>query len=158
MAEKTSKPSTTDKLVLAIVQGMNAERVAAGLGVAPEDVPRVVDEARRKLTLAADYNRDEQLGTAISRLNELWGKAMRPAEGAPADVRTAVAVQKELNRLLDLYRPPSRNAGDANAGAAEELAAVRAYLAPLKLAAEATATAELARLAVSELMELRARA
>jgi hypothetical protein len=149
-------PTIADHLILALVTGLDPERAARSLGVGPDQIGPMVAEARRRLTLAAEFNRDEQLGTAIARLNECYSKASKDK-----DVRTCVQAQKELNRLLDLYRSTTTvTAGSAGAdqAAAQELASVRAHLLPLKLAGEAsdqTGTPELARLAVNEIVTLR---
>jgi len=144
-----SDVSITDRLILFIVAGLPADRAARMAGIADGDVPAAVTEARRRLTLAADFHRDEQLGTAIARLNDCYSKA-----AADKDVKTCVAVQKELNRLMDLYRPTVRVV-DETGKADSELAAVRDNLLPLNLAPPDAPASELARLAVAEIMELR---
>jgi len=143
-----------DKVVLLLIAGhppdaiRNAAR--ANLGMAPDKVEPVIQEARRRLTLAAEYSRDEALGTAITRLNDCYKMA-----ATDRDAKTAVQCQRELNRLLDLYRPAEIDPGSLAPAAAEDLAAVREYVEPLGLGDDDTNTAELVRLAVDELVRLR---
>lgn len=104
-------------------------------------------QARRKLTLAADYNRDEQLGTAVTRLNDIYARAIRAQ-----DIKTGLVAQKELNKLLDLYRMTPEHAGDATEGEDSgpqqaELDAIRGHLLPLNLAEASYPLREHARIA-----------
>lgn len=55
-------------------------------------------EARRRLTLAADYKRDEEVGSALLRLRTLYASAVRKK-----DPRTALSIQREISKLLGLY-------------------------------------------------------
>ena len=91
---------------------------------------RTVAEARQRITVAADYARDEQLGKAVMRLEDLYAKSI-----AGKDVRSAIAAQKELNRLLRLYdapeqAPQTEGQEDESAG---RLDVIASYLLPLKL-------------------------
>jgi hypothetical protein len=112
-----------------------------------------IAEARLRILIAARWQRDEQLGTALVRLNDIYRRAL-----SAQDAKTALAVQKELNRLLDLYRPaakpPPAAPGDrpSSPAAVDEMAAARAHLAPLGLGNESTPLAELCRLAVLRIL------
>lgn len=143
-------PDISDRIILGIVAGLPAERVARSVGVPEAEIDSAVKAARRKLTLAAEHHRDEQLGIAITRINECYAQSK-----AVKDVKQQIAAQKELNRLLDLYRPVESNQ-PIDDRAAAELSAIRAYLAPLDLAPQTSATVELARLAAAEIMHARA--
>ena len=100
-----SELSTTtlrDRLVLLLTNGMTIE-TAEGYcvrqaGCDPDAARRIVAEARQRITVAADYARDEQLGKAVMRLDDLYAKSI-----AAQDTRTALQAQRELNRLLGLY-------------------------------------------------------
>lgn len=142
--------SVQDRLLLGIVAGVAPDKVARHLGVPEREIESVIAEAKRRLTVAADYNRIEQLGTSISRLNDCYSRALNAK-----DIKTAVAVQKELNRLMDLYRPSSRSSEPDGAASAVELVAVRSHLAPLKLSPDTASTEEMARMAVAEIVRLR---
>lgn len=156
MSEPTRASEESDiigKIALFLLAGYGPDMVETAavqkLGVSPADAPRLVGEAKRRLTLAADYNRDEALGTAINRLNHCYQKA--DAEG---DVKTCVVVQKELNRLMDLYRPIRPLDGPAS-NAQADLATVKEHLLGLGLGEVVDDVAELARLAVAEIVRLR---
>jgi len=111
---------------------------------------RALAEGRRRITLAADYHRDQELGTAISRLNNLYSESIRLH-----DVRTALQAQRELNRLMDLYSLPAETPAGADlVQAAADLVAARAHLLPLRLAAADAPLPEHARLAVARILEL----
>lgn len=142
-----------DRLLLGLIQGLPAERVAAVVGIPEDQRDAAISEARRQLTRAADYNRDEQLGKAISRLEDCYARAAKGTDETAADVKTMVVVQKELNRLLDLYRPVTK-AVDGNGRAEMELLSIRQHLAGLGLVSETASTEEMARLAVAKIIEL----
>jgi len=118
----------------------------------------VIAEARKRLTLAAEYNRDEMLGTALTRLNDLYSRCIRTAgEGSGPNLAKALDVQREINRLTGLYRPASLGsyAVPGQPGeAAEELAAVGEHLFPLALAGDNYPLREHARLAAQRIAEL----
>lgn len=151
MNTKPADHPAIDKVLLLMVSGLShSDLTAACIGkleVPPEEVAGVIAQARRKLTLAADYNRDEQIGTAVTRLNDIYARAIRAQ-----DIRTGLVAQKELNKLLDLYRITPERAGDGaggeEAGAANaELVAIREHLLPLGLAAADYPLREHARIA-----------
>lgn len=141
----------SDRLLLAIVSGLEGEVAARKIGIPDDQIRKAINQVRRRLTLAADYNRDEQLGTAIKRLNECYSRAY-----GENDVKTCVNVQKELNRLMDLYRTAAAPA-ETSVKVDGELRAVREILAPLflKRLDDGVKTQELARLAVCEIMSQR---
>ena len=125
-----------DRVVLLLISGMSAE-AAEGFcvqqGQAVEAARQIVTDARKRITVAADYTRDEQLGKAVMRLEDLYAKSM-----AGQDIRTALQAQRELNRLLSLYADARRDDAtpdDADASAMRrQLDLIAAYLVPLKLA------------------------
>lgn len=153
MARKPVIPAEiVEKLVLLLVSNLSSEQIAEAarkLDVAAESVPRAIAEARRRITIAADFHRDEQVGTAFVRLNDLYRRSL-----AIQDAKTALAAQKEINKLLDLYSgravpiTPQAAADDSDAEAA------RSHLAALKLAPPSAALSELCRLAVARIVEL----
>jgi len=156
-AKATRKPAAAalddailQKVILLLVSHQNravvAQACAEKLDIPAAIVPAVLQEARRQLTLAADFHRTEELGKAIKRLDDCYARSL-----AIQDVKTALAAQKEMNRLLDLYRPlgSATSPDDAHAETAEELAAVREYLEPLGLGGPEVSVAELARRAVA---------
>jgi hypothetical protein len=147
-----------DKIVLLLVSGLArsaVEEAVGKLGLTGDAASSALAEARMRIQVAARWDRDDQLGTALVRLNDIYRRAL-----AVQDAKTALGVQKELNRLLDLYRtpaaPPQKEIVDRpspEASASAEVAAARAHLAPLGLGNEKTPLAELCRLAVLRIIE-----
>ena len=99
------------------------------------------------------------LGTALTRLNDLYGRCIRAgADGNGPNLAKALDVQREINRLAGLYRgtgplaPDTSGTVESEAGA--ELAAIGEYLLPLALADETYPLREHARLAVMRIQKL----
>ena len=146
------EPSGTtlrDRIVLLLTNGMTVE-AAEGYCLQQgrmdlDAARRTVAEARQRITVAADYARDEQLGKAVMRLDDLYAKSI-----AAQDTRTALQAQRELNRLLGLYsakEPPDGDAPDDAQEALRRLELIASYLLPLKLTDERYPVEEHARLA-----------
>ena len=154
--------STVDRVLLWMASGLAGADLetacVAKLDVDPAAVRAVVAEARKRLTLAAEYNRDELLGTALTRLNDLYSRCIRAgADGNGPNLSKALDVQREINRLAGLYRQPSLAGLDSGPDAdGEELEAVRAYLLPLGLTSQSYPLREHARLAAQRIAELEA--
>ena len=143
-----------DKVIRMLISGVSEEAVrhacVENFGLDHAEAAKLVVEGRQQITLAADYHRDEELGTAIARLKDLYSRSI-----AASEVKTALAAQKELNRLLKLYDAPHEPSGEI------ETAEVRAdhqaafdHLVPLDLAGPDAPLAEHARLAVAKILEL----
>lgn len=99
------------------------------LRLTEDQADAAIDEAGRRIRLAAACDFDRELGTAKTRLAQLYGQAAKVM-----DFKTALAVQKETNKLLGLHaRSPAAAdpAGGDDTDALELLAAVRDQLAPL---------------------------
>lgn len=118
-----------------MVSGLSGEELAAGaakLGIPPADVPDAIAEARKRITIAADYDRDLEVGTAIIRLNDLYNRSIRDG-----DNRTALQAVKGLAKLLDLegcaQRTEEAIAEAAAAPYVEQLNAIEEYIRPLYL-------------------------
>jgi hypothetical protein len=114
------------------------------LGIPAASVNRVLAAARRKITLAADYARDQEIGKALARYNNLYERAV-----AMQDVKSALAAAKETCRLLGLNRKPEVNIAK-DAGDGDEAARIRLcedHLHPLGLAPREHPLEEHARLA-----------
>jgi len=144
-------PEITDKIVLLLVSGMGhaaLDEALTKLGITAHDRPLALADARQRILLAAEYQRDEQTGIALVRLNDIYRRSL-----AIQDAKTALAAQKELNKLLDLYRAPPAAASGGN----PDIEMARRHLAGLKLAAPDAPLAELARLAVLKVIELTAK-
>ena len=153
--------STIERVLLWMGSGLAGADLetacVAKLDVDPTQVKAVVAEARKRLTLAAEYNRDELLGTALTRLNDLYSRCIRAgADGNGPNLAKALDVQREINRLTGLYRQPSLAGLDSSGESAEELTAVGEYLLPLALTSQAYPLREHARLAAQRIAELEA--
>lgn len=162
MSTSSAEHPQIETVLLLMVSGMGhaalVDACVSKLEIAPAEAEAVIAEARRKLTLAADYNRDEGIGTAVTRLNDLYARAIRAQ-----DIKTALAAQKELNHLQGLYREEAPgaaagepDAGEGDAGAdpdAAEIAAIRGHLMPLALAAADYPLREHARIAADIVRE-----
>lgn len=140
-----------DRAVLLIVSGMTTEAAAttlhSKLGVTVTKAAAVAKKAEKKIVLAANYDRTRELGTAIARLNDLYRRAV-----AIQDTKTALQIQRELNKLLDLYdRPLPGEAGDVTD---DEKALARRYLEGLGLGDAETPLAELCRRAAARILEV----
>lgn len=146
---KPPPEDVVDRVLLALVRNVaptELEKNAAQLGTDAAGVAAAIAEARRRITLAARFNRDQEMGRAYHRLNDLYKTST-----AIQDAKTALAAQRELHRLLGLYThqaPTSTSTTDPDA----ELA--RANLRSLAIGTDADSLAELARLAVARIVEL----
>ncbi len=143
--------------VLLLVRHRDAATVRARLiehGLAAAIAEETVAEARRRLTIAAGADRVEELGRAIQRLNDLYERSWRTIAEDPtpaaAAFTSAANIQKELNRLLDLYRPGDLP-GNTISEESSELQLIRDYLEPLGLGDPSLPVSELVRLAVCSL-------
>jgi hypothetical protein len=110
--------STIERVLLWMVSGLSGADLEtaciAKLNVDPAEVQGIIAEARKKLTLAAEYNRNEMLGTALTRLNDIYARCIRAgAEGSGPNLAKALDVQKEINRLAGLY-PGSSSASQSD--------------------------------------------
>ena len=109
--------------------------------------------ARRVLARAAAFNRDEELGSARVRLRDIYARAIRSQ-----DPRTALAAQRELNRLLGLA-PSGDDEAQPNADTGPdrrdaELHAIATHLIPLNLAPPDYPLREHARIAADRIREI----
>lgn len=148
----TSKAQAIDKIVLLLISGISQAQ-AADYATSELHIPRdkakgIVTDARRKITRAADVDRDHELGTAISRYRDLYARAIKSS-----DLKTALAAQTRLDKLLALYDKPGAG---TSAGEEEELLALladadaaRELLETLNFGADLP-LAELARLVVAK--------
>ncbi len=151
-----------NKIIIALVSGASnemAEQICVSkLGLKLKDAKSAIIDARKQITVAADFNRVDELGTAIIRLQDVYAKSMRVQ-----DTKTALAAQKELNKLLDLYRAVEHAqsmGGDLEAVsiAEQELAAIAQHLLPLNLAKKDYPLSGHARIVAEKLRRLQSEA
>ena len=146
--------SIQDRAVLLLVNGMSladAERFCVSRGLSTEEARHAVAQARKRITITAEYAKDEHLGKAVMRLEDLYAQSIRAK-----DTRTALQAQRELNRLLDLYGGTDAHAdgdGDGDDDAARRLALIEEYLLPLGLTDERYPIEEHARIAAERLRD-----
>jgi len=131
MAGTPGDSSFCDKVVLLLTSGTSLGRVeqfCTAQGLSAEDTVKVIEQAREKITLAADYSREEQLGEAIAQLKDLYSKSI-----LAKDPRTALQARRELNRLMDLYGDNDEGADIGDGEAAKVIELIEGYLLPLEL-------------------------
>jgi len=151
-------PAILDKVIKMLISGISEEATrhtcVENLGLNHAQAAEAVVEARQRITIAADYNRDQELGTAIARLRDLYTRSI-----SVQDVKTALAAQKELNRLLKLYDVPHESPTEDTdlAELRSDYEAAREHLTPLELADHDAPLAEHARLAVATILDLQGR-
>jgi len=137
-----------EKAVLMLVDGYSrSEAITAcveKLGLSQEEAEATVGSAVRQITISAALDRDAEIGIAYKRLNSLYDQANTAKE-----TNVALAVQRELNKLIGLYRvdPADAGLGAADSGDHETLVTIRAHLLPLALASAEYPIEEHARLA-----------
>ena len=141
-------PGLQDRIVLLLTNGMALDAAQAyclGQGQDLEAARLTVAEARKRITIAADFARDEQLGKAVMRLDDIYAKSI-----AAKDTRTALQTQRELNRLMGLYTPkdsPDDAAPSDAQEALQRLELIASYLLPLHLTDDRYPVEEHARIA-----------
>jgi len=156
--KKTTSPElpalVVDRVCLLLVKGYRGDQLRRALeqelGDKAGNVERLIREARRRLTIAADYNRDEEIGLAIARFNDCYKQAYDQEETGKA-----IQAERERCKLLDLYQPAEAGGvGDELRG---ELDRALAHLVALKLTKAEAPIDEHARRAAAEIVTLRAR-
>ena len=102
--------------------------------------------ACEKISIAADFDLAAEIGTAKTRLEKLYEMSMDMG-----DVKTALATQKEINKLARLYDPvPEKPASDAKDNA--DLAKIKKHLTGLGVGTSRTGPVELARLVAAAIV------
>jgi len=143
-----NRDDTINQVVLMLVRGVTSSTAETEcvekLKLDAADAHSIVAEAEQRIAVAANYNLAREVGTAYLRLNALYAQALKLD-----DPKTALASQRELNRLLRLYdlRPEKGLTGEPATDADRELAAVAAHLVPLGLVPDDHPLREHARVA-----------
>ena len=145
----TTGQEARNQVVMLLTNGISMDAAESMLmqkhGMSLEQARECVTDARQRITIAADFSRDEQIGKAVMRFEDLYTKSI-----AAKDTRTALQAQRELNRLLGLYvHGGNDNGGDIpdNSEAQQKLDLIASYLLPLRLANEGYPVEEHARIA-----------
>jgi hypothetical protein len=143
--KSTANQDAIDSAVLLLVRGAADSAIVARLvrgGIVADDAGLVIVEARKLIQLSAHYNRDEQLGLAIRRLNRLVelnleGDSGQADDDDPGrqDHAVALRAQVELNKLLRLHEVNTGGTGEPEesdgADRVDLITTVRDHLAPL---------------------------
>ena len=146
-----------DKIVLLMVSGLSKKELTDAcvlkFAIAPEEVDEFIKQARTKITRTAEYNRDEELGISITRMNDIYGRAIKGQ-----DIKTALMAQKELNKLMELNKDVESGSQEQSEqenrlGHQEELEAIAGHLLPLELADADYPLREHARIASERIRE-----
>lgn len=142
-----------DRILLLLVNGMSTEAAEDYLvrqGLTAAEAKETIALARQRIAVAAAYTRDEQIGRAVMRLEDLYAKSI-----AAKDTRTALQAQRELNRLMSLYADKSeREAPEGDDSAtARSLDLIARYLLPLNLTEGTYPVEEHARIAADLLRQ-----
>ncbi len=136
MAGNQNKETAISSSILGLVRGLSGEQLIAVVvqhGIARDDAGLIIEEAKKRIQLAADFNRDEQYGLAIKRYNRLIELNMPEGdELATGDLTIVLRAQIELSKLLRLHEIPKGSTGDPDAPGTDkgdELERVRVHLA-----------------------------
>jgi len=100
-AEKKRRVNTIGDLLMMGTSRAEILQYAAdksGWGVSERTIDEYIAEATEQFRRISDYNREEQVGKAIRRLEMLFLRAMKVQ-----DFQRALATQRELNLLLGLH-------------------------------------------------------
>jgi hypothetical protein len=119
------------------------------LGIPEKKIEKAIAEARRQITVAADYHRDAEIGKSIIRYEDIYHQAYQVKE-----LKLALNAEKARVALLGLASAEkvgvTENSSTEESG---ELEAIRQHLEPLELAPVGTPLPELARLAALKVTE-----
>lgn len=134
--------------LLEILNGMTKEKVKSyleGQGASRRSASKILRDARRRISVAAEFDHVEQLGKAVMRLEQIYAATM-----AAKDTKTALQTQREINRLTGLYSESVQGGSGDGADVAElrrQLNLIASYLLPLKVAHDSYPLEEHARVA-----------
>lgn len=138
---KNNKEAAISSSILGLVRGLSDEQLIAQVmrhKIPRDDAGMIIADAKKRIQLTADFNRNEQLGLAIKRLNRILELSMPSGEQGDelhdeikSDLPVAIRAQVELNKLLKLHEVPAGNSGDPDepgSDRGDELERVRAHL------------------------------
>lgn len=93
----------TTKVFELLILGLSRQEImqyCSAWKITTRQIDVYIKKATERLKAHADYQREEQLGIAINRLNKLYQSNLKVQ-----DYKGALAVQRELNTLLGLHAP-----------------------------------------------------
>ncbi len=146
-APKALDPTVADNITLLMIAGLRHQAIVDAcrdkLQIPSGQIEAAIDDARRRITRASEYDHDEMLGQAIGRLDDLYQRALNKG-----DVNLALSAQREKQKLLLGSAAPAgdlpgtddgdeettgRSAGIESDELAAIVVAIETYLDPLKL-------------------------
>lgn len=77
----------------------------------PRSISRLISAATKLIQVSAAFERDTELGLAITQVKDLYSKSMRIQ-----DYKACLAARRELNELLGLYSPRKVELGGEGGG------------------------------------------
>lgn len=99
-AESAERVTKIFELLLLGLSRQEIMQYCSAWNITTRQIDVYIQKATARLKAHADYKREEQLGVAIHRLNNLYRSSLKIQ-----DYKGALAVQKELNLLLGLHAP-----------------------------------------------------
>lgn len=148
---QTAADKAVDAVILLMSRGLSGDVLRSecrSAGLSDHDVDIAIVAARKRVTLAADFNRDEELAKSILQ----WRELIRLAIDAKS-LSDANMARNRLDLLLGLKQPApieqNKKPGDT-----PEAAAIRKHLFPFHFADESQPLAEHVRLAALKLCEV----
>jgi hypothetical protein len=153
MNEKNEKIETLILLLCKIPQLSKVRRACSELGFDENELDIAIAEARRQLTIAADYHRDEEIGKSIIRYEDIYHQAYKDKS-----YKLALSAEKARVALLGLASAEKLEVTETSAATEfsetqSELIEIRNHLEPLELAPVGASLSELARLAALKITE-----
>ncbi len=146
---------TKDQIIILLCNGFTDSQILESLkqqNVSPDKSKDLLEQAKRSIAIASDYDQSEQIGKAITRINEIFKLAQ-----ATKDIKTALQAQRELNKLLGLYKAERKqiDTGPDPTDLQAQLDEIAAHLLPLQLTDETYPLSEHARIAAHEVIKSR---
>jgi hypothetical protein len=147
----TEKQIETLILLLCKIPQLSLVRAACReqLEIPEKKIEKSIAEARRLITVAADYHRDAEIGKSLIRYEDLYHQAYKAKE-----LKLALSAEKARVALLGLASAEKVEVTENLVGVESvELDEIRKHLEPLELAPVGTPLPELARLAALKVTE-----
>lgn len=152
-AKPTPPPPLSEKVLATVVRQLvmdgNSDDEVRAKNRGDERIDEYIAEARRRLAIMAQVDREAEIGMGIARMHTVFAIAI--ATDHPS---AAVAAQAQISKLLALYPKEPKGDGSMGADQLDELQQIEQHLRPLGLGPEGYPLVELARLAAERIREL----
>lgn len=97
-----STPSLLAPTIMMLVSGLTGVEVVSALvkkyKITKEEAESILKDAKQKITTASTVSAREELGLSLTCLKDLYRQAV-----LTQDLKTALSIIKEKNRILNLY-------------------------------------------------------